>query len=156
MPFGKHKGTELGEIPSSYLKWLADLGGLRPRLKAMLLAIWQREKGGKVHRITERVFLFRGKPIERFDRAFKTACRNAGVEGLWIHDIRATFATRKISEGFDRDWVKMITGHRTDNVFRRYNRPSLESLRRVVQLDENWQRLCNKESGQEQASGASS
>lgn len=126
-----------------------------PRLKAVLLAIWQREKGGKVTRISDRVFLFRGKPIERFDRAFKTACRKAGVEGLWIHDIRATFATRKIAEGFDRDWVKMITEHRTDNVFRRYNRPSLESLRRVVQVDENWQHWCNKETAQQHASAAS-
>jgi integrase len=113
---------------------------MSPRLKALLFAIRQREKGGKVSNMTgrtNRVFLFRGKPIERFDRAFKTACEKASVEGLWIHDIRATFATRKIAEGFDRDWVKMITGHKTDNVFRRYNRPSLESLRRVVSEDEN-------------------
>ena len=110
---------------------------ISPRLKAVLLAIWQREKGGKVRRITERVFLFRGKPIDRFDRAFKTACEKASVEGLWIHDIRATFATRKIAEGFDRDWVKMITGHKSDNVFKRYNRPSLERLRSVVSGDRN-------------------
>ena len=112
---------------------------MSPRLKALLLAIRQREKGGKVSSMTDRtnrVFLFRGKPIERFDRAFKTACDKAKVDGLWIHDIRATFATRKIGEGFDRDWVKMITGHKTDNVFKRYNRPSLESLRRVVSGDE--------------------
>ena len=128
---------------------------ISPRLKERLLTIWQREKGGKVRRITDRVFLFRGKPIERFDRAFKTACRNAGVEGLWIHDIRATFATRKIAEGFDRDWIKMITGHKTDNVFRRYNRPSLESLRRVVQRDENWQRRWNKEGTSETANSVS-
>ena len=118
---------------------------MSPRLKAALLEIWQREKGGKVSRMSDRVFLFRGKAIDRFDRAFNTACQNAGIEGLWIHDIRATFATRKIAEGFDRDWVKMITGHKTDNVFRRYNRPSLESLRRVVQVDENWQHRWNKE-----------
>jgi integrase len=33
---------------------------ISPRLKASLLAIWQREKGGKISRITDRVFLFRG------------------------------------------------------------------------------------------------
>jgi integrase len=112
---------------------------MSPRLKAILLAIRQREKSGKVLSMTghsNRVFLFRGKPFKRFDRAFKTACEKANVEELWIHDIRATFATRKIDEGFDRDWVKMITGHRTDNVFKRYNRPKLESLRKVVSGDE--------------------
>ncbi|MGH7872601.1 MAG: site-specific integrase, partial [Candidatus Binatia bacterium] len=109
-----------------------------PRLKELLLAIREREKGAKVKRLTgrtNRVFRFRGKAIDRFDRAFRTACGKAGVEGLWIHDIRATFATRKIDEGFDRDWVKIITGHRSDNVFKRYNRPKLASLRRVVSGD---------------------
>ncbi|MBI3058896.1 MAG: site-specific integrase [Deltaproteobacteria bacterium] len=108
---------------------------ISPRLKTVLSEIWQREKGGKVVKITERVFLFRGRPIDRFDRAFKTACQKAGVEGLWIHDLRASFATRKIAERFDRDWVKMITGHRTDHVFRRYNRPSIENLKAVVAND---------------------
>jgi hypothetical protein len=50
--------------------------------------------------------------------------------------IQATFATRKIVEGFDRDWVKMITGHNMGNVSKRYDRPSLESLRRVLSRDE--------------------
>lgn len=110
----------------------ARLIPISPRLKETLLAIWQREKGGKVARITDRVFLFRGRPIDRFDRSFATACEKAKIEGLWIHDLRASFATRKIGEGFDRDWVKMITGHKTDHVFKRYNRPSIEALKTVV------------------------
>jgi integrase len=113
---------------------------ISPRLKDLLIGIWQREKAGKVRRMSDRVFLYRGKPIDRFDKAFATACEKAeieqgGAEGLWIHDIRATFATRKIAAGFDRDWVKMITGHKTDHVFRRYNRPSIESLKKVVSGD---------------------
>lgn len=24
MPFGKHKGTRIGDLPSSYLRWLAE------------------------------------------------------------------------------------------------------------------------------------
>ena len=110
---------------------------ISPRLKAMLKRIREREKVGKVVKLTERVFLFKRKPLARFDRAFKTACKKSGIEGLWVHDLRASFATRKISEGFDRDWVKMITGHRTDHVFRRYNRPSPEALRSVVAKDVN-------------------
>jgi len=119
----------------------------------LLITIRQREKGGKVSKIasrTNRVFLFRGKPVERFERAFNTACRKAEVEGHWTNDIRATFATRKIDEGFDRDWVKMITGHRTDNVFKRYNRPSLENLRKVVSRDENCEQAVHKNNEQKQ------
>ena len=110
---------------------------ISPRLKAMLKRMLEREKVGKVVELTERVFLFKRKPFARFDRAFKTACKKVGIQGLWGHDLRASFATRKISEGFDRDWVKMITGHRTDHVFRRYNRPSPEALRSVVAKDVN-------------------
>ena len=49
------------------------------------------------------------------------------------HDLRQSFVTRKITEGWDRDHVKAITGHRTDKVFARYNKPSLETLRAVVE-----------------------
>ena len=50
-----------------------------------------------------------------------------------FHDLRRSFATRKVAEGWDRDYVKAITGHRTDKVFARYNKPSLEMLRAVVE-----------------------
>ena len=36
----------------------------------------------------------------------------AGLDGKWFHDTRRSFATRKIEEGWDRDHVKAITGHR--------------------------------------------
>ena len=31
MPFGKHRGTAVAEIPVAYLKWLADTVDLRDR-----------------------------------------------------------------------------------------------------------------------------
>jgi len=108
---------------------------ISPRLKTLLQLIWQRERTGKLSTLTDRVFLFNGKPFNRFSRAFATACSKAKIEGLWIHDLRASFATRKINERFDRDWVKMITGHRTDHVFKRYNRPTPEHLKAVVAGD---------------------
>jgi hypothetical protein len=46
--------------------------------------------------------------------------------------LRRSFATRKVTEGWDRDFVKAITGHRTDKVFARYNKPSLDTLHAVV------------------------
>lgn len=52
---------------------------------------------------------------------------------ILISDLRRSFATRKVSEGWDRDYIKAITGHRTDKVFARYNKPSLEMLRAVVE-----------------------
>lgn len=30
MPFGKHKGEKLGDVPASYLLWLWDSGAYQP------------------------------------------------------------------------------------------------------------------------------
>jgi NAD(P)-dependent dehydrogenase (short-subunit alcohol dehydrogenase family) len=35
-----------------------------------------------------------GKPFTDIKRSFHTACRMARIEGLWWHDLRATFCTR--------------------------------------------------------------
>jgi integrase len=101
----------------------------------LLQTIWKRERAGKLSTLTDRVFLYQGKPFNRFSRAFKTACGKANIDGLWIHDLRPSFATRKINERFDRDWVKAITGHKTDHVFKRYNRPTPDHLKAVVAGD---------------------
>jgi hypothetical protein len=44
---------------------------------------------------------------------WKKACKSAGVSGLWIHD---------------REFIKPISGHKTDYAFKRYARPTLEDL----------------------------
>jgi integrase len=92
---------------------------------------------GKVADISQRVFLSaRGKPFahpKTIHDAFENAVKRAGLTDVHFHDLRRLFATRKVTEGWDRDFVKAITGHRTDRVFARYNKPSLETLRAVVE-----------------------
>ena len=70
-------------------------------------------------------------------RRFQRACQDLGITGLWLHDLRASFVTRKMREGRDRELIKMFTGHRTDHAFRRYSRPTLEDLKQVV-LAPHW------------------
>ena len=36
MPFGKHKGEEMGDIPTHYLEWLNDNCKLSPWLKKVV------------------------------------------------------------------------------------------------------------------------
>ena len=64
--------------------------------------------------------------------AFQTACRKAEIEGLHFHDIRHTFVTRKVREGWDYKRIMAITGHKTFAVFQRYNNPSEEDVKEVV------------------------
>lgn len=63
---------------------------------------------------------------------FHKACEAAGVHGLWIHDTRRSFITRKLAEGWDYKRIMLITGHKSLYVFNRYNQPSFEDLRAVV------------------------
>lgn len=37
MPFGRHKGKPLREIPAEYLEWLLNLDTLRPELRAAVM-----------------------------------------------------------------------------------------------------------------------
>jgi hypothetical protein len=47
MPFGKHRGQALSEIPGDYINWLLDnCGNLRDPLKSALIAEQQRRGNG--------------------------------------------------------------------------------------------------------------
>jgi integrase len=76
----------------------------------------------------------RGQPLtrRRFHRWFATLCQRLNIEGLWAHDLRRTFITRNTVAGIDRELIKRLTGHTTDIAFGRYNKPTVEDLRRVV------------------------
>jgi integrase len=102
------------------------------RLREMLLALRQRKS--KVTDIQQHVFLGEtGKRVIYIQHSFKGAVTRAGLKDVHFHDLRRSFVTRKVTEGWDRDHVKAITGHRTDKVFARYNKPSLDTLRAVVE-----------------------
>jgi integrase len=102
-------------------------------LREVLEDIRKETREGKVAPIDGRVFTWKGKPMtEGWKTAFKTACRKAGLEGLHFHDLRHTFVTRKVREGWDYKRIMAITGHRTFAVFQRYNNPSEEDIKAVV------------------------
>lgn len=69
----------------------------------------------------------RGKPFAQprtIRDAFETAVKRAELKDVHFHDLRRSFATRKVTEEWDRDFVKVITGHTMDKVFARNNKPS--------------------------------
>ena len=92
-------------------------------------------KEGKVTPIDGRVFTWKGKPMaEGWRTAFLAVCRRAGLTDLRFHDLRHTFVTRKVREGWDYKRIMAITGHKTFAVFQRYNNPS-EDIKAVVLAD---------------------
>lgn len=50
---------------------------------------------------TRHVFTFRGKPLQRVSRSFKTALRDAGIKDVRFHDLRHCAATNLRRAGVD-------------------------------------------------------
>ncbi len=74
-----------------------------------------------VHLNEPHVFLVNGKSVHSIKTAFKAACRRAGIEGFRFHDFRHTAVTNMRRAGIDHLTIMRITGHKTLEVFKRYN-----------------------------------
>ena len=77
----------------------------------------------KVRRLHEdHVFLGEaGKPLQSTKTAFKAACRRAGIEGFRFHDFRHTALSNMRRAGIDHLTIMKMSGHKTMEVFKRYN-----------------------------------
>ncbi|MCA1600407.1 MAG: tyrosine-type recombinase/integrase [Acidobacteria bacterium] len=70
-----------------------------------------------------------GKPFTDIKRSFHTACRITGIDGLWWHDLRATFCTRLALAGYEPLTIMTLMGHKDLKTTMRYIR--------AVQLQRN-------------------
>lgn len=74
-----------------------------------------------------------GKPFTDSKHAFTTACRDAGIKGLWWHDLRATFGTRLGEAGFSLKYIMELMGHSDPQTCLRYVRATDAAKRAAVQ-----------------------
>lgn len=112
-------------------------------LFVMFVNMGQKERGP--------VFTYRGKPIKKFRRSFKTACRKAGIEDFRFHDLRHTCASWLVQAGIPLDVVQDILGHHDITMTRRYAHRATDAKRKAleavfdgtIQAQSNSQELAN-------------
>jgi integrase len=64
----------------------------------------------------------KGKPVGDFRRLWRTLLEDAGIERrILFHDFRRSAVSNMVRRGIDRDVAMQISGHKTAEVFRRYN-----------------------------------
>jgi integrase len=70
---------------------------------------------------TRHVFTFRGKPIQRISRSFRTTLKDAGITDFRFHDLRHCASTNLRRAGVDTATAMKIVGHKSEKMWKRYN-----------------------------------
>jgi integrase len=86
------------------------------------------------------VFHRDGKPIKSFRRAFKAACKEAGLIGILPHDMRRSAIRNFRKAGISESDGMKISGHKTNSVYKRYDIIDEEDQRRTIEKVQEYQR----------------
>ncbi len=70
--------------------------------------------------------------VGNFRKSFATACRNAGLKDLRIHDLRRVFASKMLMKGTSLYITGELLGHRTTQMMKRYSHLVPDTLRKAV------------------------
>ncbi len=67
-----------------------------------------------------------GRPIKRFDKAFRETCRLAGLEDFHFHDQRHTYCSNLLLSGSTLKDVQEMIGHSDMKMTNRYAHLTME------------------------------
>ena len=76
----------------------------------------------KIRRLSNNhVFTYKGRPLQRITRSFRTALRDAGITDFRFHDLRHCASTNLRRAGVDTATAMKIVGHKSEKMWKRYN-----------------------------------
>ena len=77
-----------------------------------------------------------GERIGDFRKAWRSACKKAGVEGLIFHDLRRSAARNMRKAGVPENTIMKIAGWKTAAMFRRYDIQDSRDIQRAAEIME--------------------
>lgn len=89
---------------------------------------------------TRHVFLYKGQPIQRVSRTFRTTLKEAGITDFRFHDLRHCAATNLRRAGVDTVTAMRIVGHQSEKTWKRYNSIEERDLLQAAQKVHNYLR----------------
>lgn len=106
---------------------------MMPELTGLLKNLYKVRYLGEDH-----VFLVKGHSVNSIKTAYHAACRRAKIHGFHFHDFRHTAVTNMRRAGIDHLTLMKISGHKTMEVFKRYNSFHRDDLREAVSRFNNY------------------
>src|SRR4029077_15787913 len=79
------------------------------------------------------VFHHRGKKLNHARTGFRNACQKAGLAGFHFHDLRHCAITNMRKAGVPDTVIMSISGHKTNAVFRRYDKIDREDRKMALE-----------------------